>query len=138
MGNIMTKHYSLIAAAILTLVASNVSAREGGSGQHDMRMVDHPKHQRQNFSEKSTRTLANGKTVSRETVQTVNDTGFTRKTIFTTPEGKTGSREVVGVMDKEAGTMTKTITATKPNGETSQHSSTHSLQKGQPSPTTPE
>ena len=136
----MTRHYTLIAAAILTLVAGNVSAREGGAGQHGMRMADHPKHQRQNFSEKSTRTLANGKTVSRETVQTVNDTGFTRKTTLTTPEGKTGSREVVGVIDKEAGTMTKTITATKPNGETSQHSITHQLQiqKGQPSPTTPE
>jgi len=42
------------------------------------------------------------------------------------------------VIDKEAGTMTKTITATKPNGETSQHSITYKLQKGQPSPTTPE
>ena len=36
----MTRHYTLIAAAILTLVAGNVSAREGGAGQHGMRMAD--------------------------------------------------------------------------------------------------
>ena len=52
--------------------------------------------------------------------------GFSRESTFTNPEGKTGSRSTVGVVDKEAGTMTKTTTTTKPNGETTQHSVTPS------------
>ncbi|HNB20592.1 MAG TPA: hypothetical protein PK474_09115, partial [Agitococcus sp.] len=138
---------------------------------------------RQNFSETSTRTLANGETVKRETTQTVTDNGFTRNSTltngagqtatknltvvndketgthtrtmsgttfdgksysntstsqktedgfnrshsFTTPDGKTGSKQVTGVVDKEAGTVTKTTTINTPNGESKQHSVTHQL-----------
>ena len=174
----MTKHQALIATAILTLISTtNVWSREQPMHGHAQ--------QRHSFSETSTRTLKNGETISRQTVQTATETGFnrqstrtnaegqtatkeinvvndkdagtrsrtmtgttfdgksygntsitqktddgfSRKDSFTTPTGKTGSREVVGVVNKEDGTVTKTVTTTKPNGETTEHSSTHHLQQ---------
>jgi len=74
-----------------------------------------------------TRTTFDGKTFGRTSTTQKTDTGFSSSSSFTTPEGKTGSREVVGVVDKEAGTITKTTTINTPNGESKQHSVTHKL-----------
>ncbi len=197
----MSKGYSLILAAILATMTQQGVARQLGVSQridarvaagghnnlevraeHRAMLHDHAA-KRQNFNQSSTRTLANGEVIQRNTTQTVTDNGFTRnstmtnsegqtatknvtvvndkeagthsrtmsgttfdgksysgssitqktedgfsrESTFTNPEGKTGSRSTVGVVDKEAGTMTKTTTTTKPNGETTQHSVTHQM-----------
>ena len=196
----MSKGYSLILAAILATIAQQGVARELGvsqridarvaGGGHNLEaraehraMMHDRAAKRQNFNQSSTRTLANGEVIQRNTTQTVTDNGFTRnstmtnsegqtatknvtvvndkeagthsrtmsgtnfdgktysgssitqktedgfsrESTFTNPEGKTGSRSTVGVVDKEAGTMTKTTTITTPNGETKQHSVTHKM-----------
>ena len=189
----MTKGHALILAAILATITQQTSAREGGSGQHMEHARPHSDMmrergaKRQNFTETSTRTLANGETIKRETTQTVTDTGFTRNSTmtnsegqtasknltvvndkengthsrtmtgttfegknyshstttqktddgfnrnhsFTTPNGQTASKQVTGVIDKEAGTLTKTSTINTPNGETKQHTVSHQLNKSQ-------
>ena len=188
----MTKGHALILAAVLATITQQTFAREGGFGggqrmeharPHQGEMGRERAAKRQNFSETSTRTLANGETVKHETTQTVTDNGFTRNSTltngagqtatknltvvndketgthtrtmsgttfdgksysntstsqktedgfnrshsFTTPDGKTGSKQVTGVVDKEAGTVTKTTTINTPNGESKQHSVTHQL-----------
>jgi len=72
-----------------------------------------------------TGTTFDGKNFGRTSTTLKTDTGFKTESSFTTPSGKTGSREVVGVVDKEAGTITKTTTVNTPNGESKQHSVTH-------------
>lgn len=158
----MTTRIAVITAAILTVASVNVSAADGllrghaGLNGHAALRADHPRHARQSFSENSTRTLANGEKLSRQTVQNVTDNGFNRTTTMTnaagqtasknlsvindqaagthtrtlngtTFDGKTYSHESVIVKDEDKGVVTKTVTNTNVNGKTTQHSSSHSL-----------
>lgn len=72
-------------------------------------------------------TTFDGKIFSANSTTKKTDEGFSRESSFTNPEGKTGSRSTVAVIDKQAGTMTKTSTINTPNGETKQHSVTHQI-----------
>jgi hypothetical protein len=64
-------------------------------------------------------TTYNGKTYSGESVTTRTDDGYTRAGTFTGVNGKTSTRSADAAVDKDAGTLTKNITATGPNGNTS-------------------
>ncbi|MDO8331838.1 MAG: hypothetical protein Q7T36_15335 [Fluviicoccus sp.] len=75
-----------------------------------------------------TGTTFNGKPVSGQSVTTKTDDGFTRQDNFTGPNGQTRTRAVDLSADKEAGTVTKTVTTTNPQGETQTHGSTHQIQ----------
>jgi hypothetical protein len=63
-------------------------------------------------------TTFEGKAYSGESVVQKTDNGFTTEQHFTGPDGKTMSRSVTGVVDKDAGTVTKNISLTE-DGETS-------------------
>lgn len=60
----------------------------------------------------------NGESYSGLSTTQKTDTGFTRDATFTNAQGKTASRHVDAVVNKDAGTVTKNISVTKPNGET--------------------
>ncbi len=60
----------------------------------------------------------NGGSYSGQKVTQKTDSGYTRDASFTNAQGKTASRHVEATLDKDAGTVTKNITATHPNGET--------------------
>ena len=74
-------------------------------------------------TETRTKTLSgtnfNGGSYSGQTVTQKTDTGFTRDSTKTNAQGKTASLHVDATVDKAAGTVSKNITTTKPNGETS-------------------
>ncbi len=61
----------------------------------------------------------NGGSFSGQTVTQKTDTGFTRDSTRTNANGKTASRHVEAIVDRDAGTLSKNIIVTKPNGETS-------------------
>jgi len=75
-------------------------------------------------------TTFSGKTYSHETSTQRTENGYTRESEWTNPAGKSGSRSVMAEVDKEAGTMTKNITITKPNGETAEKTVTKTIQDG--------
>ena len=60
----------------------------------------------------------NGKTYSGSSVTQKTDDGYTRSGSITGPNGNSASRDAVVSIDKSAGTASKTVTATGPNGET--------------------
>lgn len=60
----------------------------------------------------------NGDSYSGQRVSQKTEDGFTRDSTLTNNQGKTASRHVDAVVDKEAGTVTKNISVTRPNGET--------------------
>lgn len=77
-------------------------------------------------------TTLSGKTYSHETTAQRTEDGYTRESEWTNPAGKSGSRSVTAEVDKEAGTLTKNITITKPNGETEDRTVTKTIQTGAP------
>jgi len=61
----------------------------------------------------------NGGSFSGQIVTQKTETGFTRDTTKTNAQGKTASRHVKATVDKAAGSISKIISITQPNGETS-------------------
>lgn len=61
-------------------------------------------------------TTFKGESYSRETTMTKTDTGFTRESSGTLPDGSAVSTNVVGVVDKTAGTVTRTTTRVDKDG----------------------
>lgn len=60
----------------------------------------------------------NGTNYSGQSVTQKTETGFTHDANYTNSQGKTASRHVDAEVDKDEGTITKNISVTKPNGET--------------------
>lgn len=64
-------------------------------------------------------TTFGGKTYSGESLTTKTDNGYLREGSRTGVNGKTGTRSADVAVDRENGTLTKNISATGPNGQTS-------------------
>lgn len=73
-------------------------------------------------------TTFDGKTYSRETVKQKTDSGWTSESQATGPNGQSGSRSAIATVDKAAGTVTKDISVTHPNGEVTNKTVTKSRQ----------
>lgn len=65
-----------------------------------------------------TGTNYNGGEYSGQRVTQKTEDGYTRDATFTNSQGKTTTRSVDAVVDKDAGTVTKNISVTNPEGET--------------------
>lgn len=62
-----------------------------------------------------------GETYSGQAVTQRTESGYTRESSATNAEGKTLSRSVNASIDREAGSITKDVSVTGPNGETRSH-----------------
>ncbi len=73
-------------------------------------------------SKTRTRTVSgtnyNGGQYSGQRVTQKTENGYTRDSTFTNSQGKTTTRSVDATVDKQAGTVTKNISVTNPEGET--------------------
>lgn len=126
----MFKH-TLLVAALLAFSTSSVYAREGHMGHGfknahvgngHMTRDRHAK--RQSFTTNSTKTLANGQTITRNTTQSVTDNGFTRNSNLTNSQGQTASKNISVVNDKETGTRTRTVEGSTFDGDAFGHQNT--------------
>ncbi|PTQ89333.1 hypothetical protein [Agitococcus lubricus] len=109
-------------SVLIVLLASlslNVQAGQLGI-KHRLHGEGKP-HQRQNFSESATRTLANGEQITRETVQTTSENGFNRHSTLTNSAGQTATQDLTVVNDPSTGTHTRTKTGTTFKGKSYRH-----------------
>lgn len=137
----MKKVYSVLFAAMLASTAAHTWAKDNGMMHHhshegfghfdDMKHHKDSKKHRQNFTQSSTRTLANGETVQSHTVQKVSDNGFTRQNTLTNSKGQTATHKVDVVNDTAKGTHTRIETGTTFEGKNySRQSSTQKTDNG--------
>lgn len=127
----MTKTQTLLLAAVFATISQPILAREGGFNkrmeQHHFKhgdIVGERANKRQSFSETSTRTLANGETIRRDTVQKVTENGFTRHHTFTNSKGQTATKNISVVNDKIHGRHTHSMTGTTFDGRNFNKTST--------------
>lgn len=71
----------------------------------------------------------NGTSYSGESVTQRTETGYTRDSTYVNSQGKTVTRHMDADIDKEAGTVTKNISVTKPNGETTNKTVVKTVQR---------
>lgn len=126
----MFKH-TLFLAAVLALTTQSVYAREAGLGHGIKNPHTHKGHiardrqaKPQAFTTNSTKTLANGETITRTTTQSVTDNGFTRNSNLTNSQGQTASKNISVVNDKETGTRTRTVEGSTFDGDAFGHQNT--------------
>lgn len=127
----MTKTQTLLLAAIFATISQPILAREGGFNQrmehHRFKhgdIVGERANKRQNFNETSTRTLANGETIRRDTVQKVTENGFIRHHTLTNDKGQTATKNISVVNDKANHRHTRSMTGTSFDGRNFSNTST--------------
>ena len=71
----------------------------------------------------------NGVSYSGQSVTQQTEDGFTRDSTYTNAQGKTASRHVDAMVNKEEGVVTRNISVTKPNGETTEKTVVKTIQR---------